>query len=117
VCFVVIRKLLIGNFGQQWWMTPLVIELSLVIASIVIFLVFANRTFRACPKCNTRDRLIDWDGADVDPSPEDEDIWKTKHDADQSAFNENKRRLMTVVLVILGLSLLLFFPFFFVFRD
>ncbi len=104
-------KVLVRHLGYQWWTLPLAIVLSCtvigVIPWLVLFLLLGNRTFRACPNCDARDRLTDWDGANEDPAPESEQIWKEKHDADKQAFKTNKLTLLAVVSIVFVVAMMM----------
>ncbi|MFT5523809.1 MAG: hypothetical protein ACI9G1_001201 [Pirellulaceae bacterium] len=72
---------------------------------MIVFLIFGNRTYKACPKCDAKDGLIDQDGSDATNSPESESIWKQMQDSDAAKFQKNKLVLLAIAVIALLLSI------------
>lgn len=128
-------KVLVGHYGYRWWMVPffavivllflvygfrwrtapwpvaLASTLGTLLPGWILFLLLGNLTYKACPKCEERERLLDYDGAEGEPTKSAEWIWRSRQEADDRAFRANKRVLLIVSLVALAAAVLFNLPF------
>jgi hypothetical protein len=128
-------KVLLGHYGYHWWMVPFFLAMVLVLIAYgyrwrsapwpialastlgalapgwILFILLGNLRYRACPQCGEREQLLDYDGAEGEPTRKAERIWRTRQEADDRAFRTNKRLLLIGSLVALAVSLVLNIPY------